>query len=885
MLIRCRAAAGLFLFCVAMGLRAQVLTEPVGKASAPQTATVTMMTGGTLSAINVLTLGTPNLDFNLVSGGTCMVGMLYSANATCSVLYTFTPMHPGLRYGGISLSTSGSVVLGNAYIYGLGTGPQVIYSPASQSLLGGTYSYPTGVAVDAAGDVFLTDENANAVYEIPAGGGASFLLGTFALPDDVAVDGSGNVFVIYNRTTLAEIEAVNGKVSASSAVNVIASNFSGLDGMKVDGNGNVYLAEGATGGVGMIQEVLAVNGSIPSNPTVLTLVSNVGEPTGVAVDAASDVFISDQNGNAFEALAVGGVIPATPTIVTLASGLNTPTNIALDAAGNVFVSLQGGIAEIVALNGVIPANPTVLNLGTNIVFAQGLAVDASGNVFIADDGTPYAVKLDFADAPSLTFATTQVGSTSTDSPQTVSLINDGNANLSWTGPIVGTNPTITTGYTFTSTCPTLAAGTTVAYAVLPGGSCAESISFKPVTTGPDAGKFTLMDNDLNVVGAQQNILLNAIGTIGTTAISITPNANPAYALQPIILTVHLTVGGQPDASQSVSITYNPTGTAPIVVPLTTDATGTATYTIAGGLNPGSYVIGASFAGTSSQQASSFSYTEVVVPIPTTSTLTIAPNPPFTNSNVVLTATVAAQVNGPPPGMVTFTNGAAVLGTVTLNTGVAQLAIGTLTAGNYTFSCTYNGATDYATSTCAPITFTVVPPSDFSLTANPPSITIETQHHKTMQLTLASIGPFAGPVTLGCQGPLPPYLTCELPASETLSVGQTLNFNFTMDTDAVLDFLAVNSREATPAQTHAVSKIVFALLLPLALAGFARRRKMLRRVLLLIVLAVGATALMACGDKWPAHTPPGTYTITVVGTGITSKGLTSHTLPITLTVTP
>ena len=70
MLIRCRAAAGLFLFCVAMGLRAQVLTEPIGTTSAVQTATVTMVTGGTLGAINVLTQGAPNLDFNFVGGGT-----------------------------------------------------------------------------------------------------------------------------------------------------------------------------------------------------------------------------------------------------------------------------------------------------------------------------------------------------------------------------------------------------------------------------------------------------------------------------------------------------------------------------------------------------------------------------------------------------------------------------------------------------------------------------------------------------------------------------------------------------------------------------------------------------------------------------------------------
>jgi predicted small lipoprotein YifL len=176
--------------------------------------------------------------------------------------------------------------------------------------------------------------------------------------------------------------------------------------------------------------------------------------------------------------------------------------------------------------------------------------------------------------------------------------------------------------------------------------------------------------------------------------------------------------------------------------------------------------------------------------------------------------------------------------------------------------------------------------DFSLTANPASITIETQHHGTMQLTLTSIGSFAGPVYLGCQGPLPPYVTCELPASETLAAGQTLNFNFTMDTDAVLNFLAESSPAAKTPWGSAPGRMALALLLPLGLAGLARRRQLLRRLLLLAVLVVGATGLTACGDKWPAHTPPGTYTIPVVATGTTSYGnALSHTLNITLTVTP
>jgi len=682
---------------VQVTVTATLLSVPVGTQSVSVTTLVTINTPGTLSAIDVLTGGAANLDFSNVVAGfiigpPCTLGTAYTAGQTCIATFTFKPTHPGLRFGGISLVTNGAVVLGDTYVYGLGTGPQVTYSPPAQSLVGGFYSYPTGVAVDARGDVFLSDGVGNAVDEIPAGSGVSQQIGAFAAPDDVAVDGSGNVFVIYNRTSLAEVIAVNGVIPAAPVINVIATSFSGLDGMKVDGNGNVFVAEAFGNGTGAIEEVVAVNGSIPANPTVLTLVSGAYGPTGVAVDSAGNVYFSDEMGNAaWEAQAVNGVIPANPTVVALATGLNIPTNIALDAAGDVFVSEQGAVAEIVAVNGSVPANPTVLNLGANIVFAQGLAVDASGNVFIADDGTPEAVKLDFADAPSLTFAATPVGLTSTDSPQTVSLINDGNANLTWVGESSPTDPTITAGYTFKSTCAIVPLNVPgLMGTIVPGGSCAERISFTPVAPGLDSGKFTLTDNNLNVTGAQQNILLNG-------------------------------------------------------------------------------------------------------------------------------------------------------------TGIAM---------------------------------------DFSLTANPPSITIETQHHATMQLTLTSLGSFAGPVQLGCQGPLPPYVTCELPGSETLAAGQTLNFNFTMDTDAVLNFLAEGPPAGRSQQSQALGRMVLAFLLPLALGGLARRRKTLRRLLFLAVLVLGATWLTACGDKWPAHTPPGTYTIPVVGTATLPNGtVISHTLNITLTVTP
>jgi len=58
---------------------------------------------------------------------------------------------------------------------------------------------------------------------------------------------------------------------------------------------------------------------------------------------------------------------------------------------------------------------------------------------------------------------------------------------------------------------------------------------------------------------------------------------------------------------------------------------------------------------------------------------------------------------------------------------------------------------------------------------------------------------------------------------------------------------------------------------------------------MILVAIGALACMVsgCSGKYPAHTPPGTYTIPITATGTVpnSNGPTTHTLNITLIVTP
>ena len=129
-----------------------------------------------------------------------------------------------------------------------------------------------------------------------------------------------------------------------------------------------------------------------------------------------------------------------------------------------------------------------------------------------------------ATPPSLTFAVTTVGSTSSDSPQTVTLENVGNAPLIFPIPITGNNPSISANFTLNSSgasaCQVEDAGTATEETLAPNASCKLAISFEPETAGTLSGSLVLTDNNLNAAApgyASQSIALS-----GATPPLVTP---------------------------------------------------------------------------------------------------------------------------------------------------------------------------------------------------------------------------------------------------------------------------------------------------------------------------------------------------------------------------
>ncbi len=784
----------------------------------------------TLSSINVLTAGASGKDYaQAATDTTCNTTTAYAAGDTCVVAVTFTPKFPGQRFGSVVL-TANSGPAGTALLAGSGIAPQLTFStlssaspttfiPSATNTFGSGFSRPYDVAVDASGDIFVADQNNNAVKEIVASGGvisASSPIVTvgsgFTGPEGVAVDASGDVFASDGHSNLIrEIlagtgGAAPGTVNSTSSVISVGSGFNAPIGIAVDAFGNVFVADTYNNAV---KEIVAgtggaASGTVNSSSTVVSVGSQFNLPNGVAVDAEGDVFVADTGNGAVKEIVAGtggapaGTVNSTSTVTVIATGLGSPTFVAIDAAGDLFItsSVNSSVTEVVAVNGQVSSSSPSYSLGSGFAQPVGLALDGSGNVYISDTATNLLYEMTFATPPSLTFPATSVGATSL--AQTVQIANNGNAALDMETPTAsGTyNPTIPAGFTYASGSTCTQVGSTMSpFALASDATCTLQIAFAPTTAGTVTGSAVLTDNALNA--AAPNFTTQSIPLSGTATAPVvlstttTLSANPTSATAGASVTLTATVKDQnSNPVTSGTVTFNSGSTT--LGTGTLNSSGQATYTTTT-LPVGSDSVTATFAATTTDAAS-------------------------TSSPITVTITAAAAQN--------FTLSAA---STSLSTTYGQSATTTLklvSTGGFT------GAVNLACSGLAP---------GYSCAFNPSAPTLTANGTQTSTLTV------------------------EVPAAAAVRPSRT----------SASSFLPADS-------TGRLAALLAMLGLMLAAIRFRRRLSLaaLRGLLVLALLLAGIGSMTACSTNPLGITSPNNiqnFTVTA------SSGSISQTVSIKLTV--
>src|SRR5882757_6485488 len=222
--------------------------QAIGSASQVIPMSFTFTVGGTISRPTVLTLGKASLDFADAGTGTCTtngVSYTYAAGDSCTVNVAFTPMYAGGRCGAAELLDGSGGVIATGYVYGVGSGPQITYTPGTQStVVGSGLNHPMGISIDGNGSIYFVDITNNRVLKETLSGGSytQSTVGTgLSAPLGVVVDGAGNVYIADSGHNRVLKETLSGGSYTQSAV--VPSGLYDPYAVGVDGSGNVYIAD------------------------------------------------------------------------------------------------------------------------------------------------------------------------------------------------------------------------------------------------------------------------------------------------------------------------------------------------------------------------------------------------------------------------------------------------------------------------------------------------------------------------------------------------------------------------------------------------------------------------------------------------------------------
>jgi sugar lactone lactonase YvrE len=237
------------------------------------------------------------------------------------------------------------------------------------------FSYPTGIALDANGNIYVADPGNNTIRKITPAGIVSTLAGipgvfgfhdgpgstaTFNLPGALAVDAGGNVYVADGQNlTIRKIDP-SGVVSTLAGI-PLDGGYS-LQGIAVDGSGDIFVSCGeyigasatfqappganaifkrsAAGIVTVFAGQLFVSGSTDGPGTQ----ASFNNPAGLATDTAGDLFVADENNGTIREISPAGVVTTIagmagdPGMVDGSARFTSPLGIAVDGYGNVFIT-------------------------------------------------------------------------------------------------------------------------------------------------------------------------------------------------------------------------------------------------------------------------------------------------------------------------------------------------------------------------------------------------------------------------------------------------------------------------------------------------------------------------------------------------------------------
>jgi sugar lactone lactonase YvrE len=478
---------------------------------------------------------------------------------------------------------------------------------------------PTAVAVDPIGNTYIVDTQYNTVLKVDTSGNVTVFAGkpvnnyngnafsgdngpaasaNLSLPADVAVDPAGNVYITDSGNgRIREVNAITGNITTFAGGGAgpyfvpgpATSAAIEPEGINFDAAGNLYIAYSNQNLVIKVTPAGAASvfaGSQGSSGAGLFGYSGDGGPATsakldgpntVAADSQGNVYISDYFNCVIRKVNTSGIITTFAGNGTCGLATNGPalqsqitsrglaTNLAGDlivSDGTQVVSIQttGTTNNVTIVGGGGSTVATYPILATSASFPRGTyvaRVDNSGNVLIPGQTSTFGYQVvQVGPVGDLQFGSQAVNSST---PMTLTIENTGNGLLQLNGTTVATVTGMNPG-DFKLT------GSTCGYNLLPGSACVLTVTFTPSTTGPRGATLSVPSGSTT-----QTVILQGNGAAATPTATLTA--------------INFGNQTQNTTSSAMSATLTNTGTAALTISnIAITGTNLTNFTLSTGTN-------------------------------------------------------------------------------------------------------------------------------------------------------------------------------------------------------------------------------------------------------------------------------------------------------------
>jgi len=318
---------------------------------------------------------------------------------------------------------------GNIYVSDYGSGAIRKITPGAVVTTIANVNTPSGLTLDNQGNIYITDFQDNYVYKISSTGVKSIFAGngsagsadgtgsfaSFNGPGGITSDAAGNLYLSDQQNNkIREISpsgvvttfAGSGTVGGTNG-SVTSATFNNPDGLAIDQSGNLYVADTKNNSIRKITAagvVTTLAGSgIAGNTDGLGSTASFNYPTSISVDVTGNLYVADYKNNLIRKITPQGLVStiagngSSGSIngIGKTSSFSNPLGILAAANGNLYITdfanyivrqivntgytidkqLPAGLS-FDSKTGIISGTPTVLSPATDYIVT---AFNASGS--------------------------------------------------------------------------------------------------------------------------------------------------------------------------------------------------------------------------------------------------------------------------------------------------------------------------------------------------------------------------------------------------------------------------------------------------------------------------------------------------------------------------